>query len=266
MRMKNILFAFFLLLLYRLVLHANPIYDTAVSYWKFDEASGSSVVDSRGSNNGTISGATRVTGQVGKALSFDGVNDYVTVNNSSAGLSIRNNLSVSLWSANTDNFSQDSAGNYLVSKGVIGTTPWNDYTITFSSSYKYSFTVITNQGNYSATTSSAYADSAMHHVTGVYDYSASQIRIYVDGQLQGSSFAAGTITNNNNTFYIGDWNGSSGWHFHHGKLDEVAVWNRTLSAQEAMSLYTGIPIPECSSFFFMIFALGVISWLRNRKK
>ena len=50
-----------------------------VGAYNFEEASGSTVVDASGKGNtGTISGASRITqGRFGKALSFDGVNDWV---------------------------------------------------------------------------------------------------------------------------------------------------------------------------------------------
>ncbi len=54
-------------------------YDAA--YWKFDEESGTNAVDSSGSNNnGQVSGnPSWVTGQVGSAMQFDGVDDGVFV-------------------------------------------------------------------------------------------------------------------------------------------------------------------------------------------
>ncbi|MGH8470457.1 MAG: PKD domain-containing protein, partial [Gammaproteobacteria bacterium] len=53
-----------------------------VGAYNFEEASGTTVVDASGQGNtGTISGATRITqGRFGKAFSFDGVDDRVTVN------------------------------------------------------------------------------------------------------------------------------------------------------------------------------------------
>ena len=49
-----------------------------VAHWKFDEGAGSTAYDSTVRNNdGTIYGATYVTGKYNSALSFDGVNDYV---------------------------------------------------------------------------------------------------------------------------------------------------------------------------------------------
>lgn len=49
-----------------------------VSYWKFDEGSGTSALDSWGTNHGTINGAVYTAGHWNTALSFDGTNDYVT--------------------------------------------------------------------------------------------------------------------------------------------------------------------------------------------
>ena len=48
-----------------------------ISYWKFDEGSGTVAHDCWGDNHGTIYGAQWTTGIVGAALDFDGVDDYV---------------------------------------------------------------------------------------------------------------------------------------------------------------------------------------------
>src|SRR5699024_7924707 len=50
-----------------------------VGLWRFDEGAGSIAVDATGTNDGTISGATYTTGVSGKALNFDGTNDYVEI-------------------------------------------------------------------------------------------------------------------------------------------------------------------------------------------
>ena len=56
-----------------------------VGWWRFDEGTGTTAGDSSGNGNiGTISGASWVDGKFGKALSFDGTNDYVTVPYSSS--------------------------------------------------------------------------------------------------------------------------------------------------------------------------------------
>ena len=57
-----------------------------VGAWGFDEPSGTTTTDASGrGNTGTISGATRTTaGRFGGALTFDGVNDWVTVADSTS--------------------------------------------------------------------------------------------------------------------------------------------------------------------------------------
>lgn len=53
--------------------------DRLVGEWHFDEGSGNIAKDSSGNGyDGIIHGATWVDGKFGKALSFDGVDDYIT--------------------------------------------------------------------------------------------------------------------------------------------------------------------------------------------
>jgi hypothetical protein len=68
-----------------------------VGYWSFDEGEGTIAHDYSGnSNDGTIYGATWVDGKVGKALSFDGVDDYVRVNDSS-NFDITDAITIEAW-------------------------------------------------------------------------------------------------------------------------------------------------------------------------
>ncbi|MEM5812070.1 MAG: DUF2341 domain-containing protein, partial [Candidatus Aenigmatarchaeota archaeon] len=67
------------------VLVTNPIYNETglISSWHFNEGSGTIALDSSGNNNNgnLVNGPTWVNGKFGKALSFDGVNDYVSTTN-----------------------------------------------------------------------------------------------------------------------------------------------------------------------------------------
>ena len=54
--------------------------DGMVSYWKFDEGSGTIATDSVGTNDGTLTtGPVWSSGQVDGALSFDGIDDRITI-------------------------------------------------------------------------------------------------------------------------------------------------------------------------------------------
>jgi len=62
------------------VFSAGPPPNSATNRWKFDEGTGNTVVDSIGSDDGTVNGPTWVSGtwQGGSALNADGINDNVT--------------------------------------------------------------------------------------------------------------------------------------------------------------------------------------------
>ena len=68
-----------------------------VGAYSFDAGSGTSAADSSGSaNTGTLSGATWAAGKNGNALSFDGVNDWVTIADS-ASLDLTSGMTLEAW-------------------------------------------------------------------------------------------------------------------------------------------------------------------------
>src|SRR3954462_7824525 len=77
---------------------ATPAPSGLVAAYNFDEASGTTVTDSSGNNNaGTVSGATRPTsGKHGRALTFNGTNNYVSVPDS-APLDLPTGLTLEGW-------------------------------------------------------------------------------------------------------------------------------------------------------------------------
>ena len=82
-----------------LTVNSAPLPGTApVGAWGFDETSGTAVSDGSGrGNNGTIAGATRTTaGKFGSALTFDGVNDWVTVPDA-ASLDLTTRATLEAW-------------------------------------------------------------------------------------------------------------------------------------------------------------------------
>jgi len=81
--------------------HTNlSLKDYTLGYWKFDEGAGDTASDSSGHDfDGTIYGASWVTGKYGKALSFDGTNDYVDLDDYSENLGQNktDDMIYSLW-------------------------------------------------------------------------------------------------------------------------------------------------------------------------
>ncbi|MDD2697157.1 MAG: type II secretion system protein, partial [Candidatus Pacebacteria bacterium] len=69
----------------------------AVGIWRLDEGAGATAYDSSGyGNNGTIVGTTWTTGILGKALSFPGVNNDVTINNFGQ-VAPKDEITISIW-------------------------------------------------------------------------------------------------------------------------------------------------------------------------
>lgn len=95
-------------------------------------------------------------------------------------------------------------------------------------------------GNYIIVgTASAYGDGNWHHVVATYDGSstAAGCKIYIDGVSQSLSTISDNLTAsilNTASFTLGGWT-----YFMTGSLDEVAVYNKTLSASEVSWIYNG---------------------------
>lgn len=73
----------------------SDLKEGVVAYWKFDEGNGTLASDSAGSNDGSISGATWTAGISGSGLAFDGINDVVFQNSSFPG--ITGNFTMEMW-------------------------------------------------------------------------------------------------------------------------------------------------------------------------
>ena len=68
-----------------------------VAGYAFDEASGTTANNAAGSGNaGSIFGATRVAGHAGQALSFDGINDLVTIADNNS-LDLTTTMTLEAW-------------------------------------------------------------------------------------------------------------------------------------------------------------------------
>ena len=77
-----------------------------------------------------------------------------------------------------------------------------------------------------------------HHVLGQYDGSVMQI--WIDGQLSAEISATGTIATTSDPLHIGTkYAGAPASDYFHGRIDELQIFNRSLSPSEIISLYHG---------------------------
>ena len=203
-----------------------------VGYWSFDEGSGTTVNDLSGRGNvGTLqNGPTWTTGRVGGALSFDGVNDLVSVLDS-ASLNITGTITIEAWikttSASVD-FSSTiitkGSGAYFLTTGEYTfTTPRVTGFLWIGGAWHFL------RGN------TPINDGNWHHA--VMTYNGSHLKVYRNGILDAVPRAvSGAIGVDSRPLNIGRYLGTSSLFFR-GSIDEVRIYNRALSATEIMASF-----------------------------
>jgi parallel beta-helix repeat protein len=202
---------------------------------------------SRYGYNGTINGSTWTTaGKFGKALKFDGVNDYVDAGDVGA-VDGRNRITVSAW-VKANVVGEASSEIHFVDKSqCLGQTDGGVFELHAGSTApnKAEFVVFSSGGAGQAFYTSGAGvtsvdDTKWHLVTGVYD--GSDISIYVDGSREAHNTVSGlTFSSTADHLQVGgDCNGQgqTNGYLWNGTLDEVRVWNRSLSASEIAQMYS----------------------------
>lgn len=205
-----------------------------VSYWPLDEESGSTLSDATGPNNGTATGTSVVGGVLSNSRTFNGSTHFILVPDSSS-LDINSGISLGGWVYLGSKSSGEGA---LISK-----SPWDGWP----------YYLAINQGNATVrfrtwqlsntdlNTSQTLSRGAWHHVIATWDGSTK--RIYINGSLSESVAATGTMSSTTGAVCLGSVaNGSTcstGTHILEGRLDEIGLWNRALTAFEVQTLYNG---------------------------
>jgi len=143
-----------------------------VAHWKFDEGSGAIAYDSVGGNVGTIYGdAEWTTGQIDGALSFDGVDDYVEIADSSS-LDCTGGITIVMWIKPYSGMNCDENNNwrYILRKGD---SVWGAYNLIYEASWDVpliSFRVIRGQSEYGLVTTSAAFPGSFAFLAFTFDY------------------------------------------------------------------------------------------------
>jgi len=202
------------------------------AYWKFDETSGATALDSSGNgNNGTLVGDPKwVAGKFGGALEFNG-NDYVNCGNG-ASLQIRDQITITFWfkvqafSNTWEGFLAKGDDSYRASRGG-GTGNATHMGISGTS---------TGGGNGWFNGTVIVTDNQWHHFAATYDGTAG--RIYIDGVLDVTSPGTGRINQSSYNFYIGE-NAQATGRFLHGLMDEVRLYSRAMTDSEIKGVMAG---------------------------
>ena len=200
----------------------------AVLILHFDEGSGTTVKDESGhGNDGTVYGATWTTGISGKALNFDGVDDYVDIPDSDSFDDL-SEFSVSLWI----NMDENDPRDWPV---IIGRQKNNNQGLwCFQDQHTHHLGLNIGDGATNTGGDTKFLTvpiNEWHFVTFAFD--GTIMRNYIDGKYKHSHIPLINYLNSKTNFYIG---GRHSGYFN-GSIDEVAIWNRVLSPEEIEAHY-----------------------------
>lgn len=198
--------------------------DAIVAWWSFDEGAGTVAGDPWGGNNGTIYGASQTEGIVRRALSFDG-NDYVRVPNSPGISDYSNGVTVELWF---------KASRVDVAQGQYGQNGpgYLNFWMPSGTGYTY-LRWETNAGQAFYSNTKIYSNK-WYHAVGVYNTSTGKATLFINGTLDKEASLT-FIPNKTADITIGGYNPTS-YRFH-GIVDEVRIYNRSLTALEIQKRY-----------------------------
>jgi hypothetical protein len=195
-----------------------------VAHWKFDEGSGTTAYDSAGNNEGTVYGAQWTTGQVDGALDFDGVDDYVDMGDQTK-LEGFSEVSIAAWIYWTG-----SVYNYFIAgkEGVYKIdVHWSH--IRFVTGNDWAGTILTS--------SEPIQQNTWYHIAATYDGAIKHVYINGIKDENSVSTSSGGVGTNTKKFTIGVLHTGAWYYYFKGIIDEVAIYNRALSAEEIWQLY-----------------------------
>ena len=219
-------------------------------YLKLDETLGSPYKDFYGNADGTCSGSqcpTAVTGVVGGAQLFDGIDDEVTITNTATfDWTKDDSFTIEFWLKTNKT---DPADNMvIIGREGSGDNHW--WAGTSKDTGQIEFALGDSSGDINVLTGGpALHDGQWHHIACVRDGSTKKNKIYVDGapvaeitHTYNADFTQGVPVN------IGYLNYSASSHRYTGGLDEVFVYAKALSDAEIQVQYLdgyngGGPIP-----------------------
>jgi hypothetical protein len=195
--------------------------DELCAYWPLDENSGTVVPNSSTTPAATLyNGASWVAGTINNALSFNGVNQYAKgyVNVPETDMAVTLWFRTSQSGGGLYSVTEDGGGNdrhIYLDGGNIHSRIWNEEII--------------------SSTGKNFADGQWHQVVHTFGGVAGGQKLYVDGVMVASGNKTSSDFNWQTAIHLG-YSISSPTNFFNGQLDDVRIWNRALTAAEALAL------------------------------
>ncbi len=203
-----------------------------VGYWRFDEGTGTVASDSSGNGNtGTlINGPRWVYDVSGMALSFDGIDDYVSIPDSSSLDIGGDQVSIEFWMKPTVDLPYTRQNMDIYDKGdaytsaihlEAGDPNYGKYEAALQPAIIYS-------------TTDFWDSDTWYYLALTYD--GNNMRLYVNGVLENTVARTGNIRSTSYPLSIGSYTLGT-FAFFEGTLDEFAIYNYARTPEEIRTEY-----------------------------
>ena len=217
--------------------------NTPFAYWRMNEVSGTTMVDSSGnSRNGTYANVTLAQAGPQPAVfpGFEATNLAVAFNGSTSqgnigttgSLNGTTDFSVMAWVKTT------SGGVIIQQRDSSGSGYVGQYQLSINGTVN--FYVYNSTFQFNLNSSQSVNDGQWHQIVGV--RSGANGYIYVDGVLSASGSGTVQALSSSIGTYIG-YNQRDGNQYFNGTIDEVAVFNKALSSAGIQNLYQAAVVP-----------------------
>ena len=207
--------------------------------------------DSAGTNNGTLGGGATATaaGVIGQAFSFNGATNAIVDLPSTANGNLDitgNQFTIQTWVYQTDGTQTNGVanGSQMIFWKHNGAAAGYQLA-TFSNGIPEIEIATTNSGNAFVVGSAALPLNTWIHLAATYD--GANIRLYQNGVPIGSTPATGNIVHSNWDASIGNAATVHDYAFK-GRIDELNIYNRALSAGEIAATYNAVSVGNSSLF------------------
>jgi len=201
---------------------------------RFDVDAVNQVDESGSGNDGTVVGATYVSGRFGGGYEFDGVDDYVAL----PSINLSGSFSISAWVRADSDFPSEQ----VIFGAHSGIDVQESLHLRLYDSGKLKFDYYAD----GVSTDDGVIDyDGWQNVVVSYDAGLDVSKIYVDGE-EVVSGDQGPFVGVDPVVSIGNWmHDGSAIQFFNGRIDEVGVWDRALSLSEVEGLSSGVISCEC---------------------
>jgi hypothetical protein len=209
--------------------------DGLIGYWPLNSIEDGTAEDIVGGNDGTPkNGVSATGGQVDDAALFDGIDDYVNVPDD-PNLDLTESLTLGAWvkpSSNQDDYAR------IISREQSGVGN-RQYNLGVDANATDPRTVVdtVDQNTVEVSAMVPITDNEWHHAIMTFDASDA-IRLHINGNSEvESTSVSSSLVSRDSTVKFGAPAHLPGKDFFTGRIDDVRIYNRALSAGEVQDLY-----------------------------